>query len=83
MVYFTPRGESPTGCSFIRHHKVDLGVDLYRCVEAKYGRVEGDTAGVDYNEIRDLQKEIGARFVQVNLVRVDQILFWIFILAVL
>jgi dynactin complex subunit len=65
VVYFTPRGDSPTGCSFIRHNKVDAGVDVLRGVEAKYGRVEGETAGVDHEEIRDLQKEIGARFVQV------------------
>jgi len=65
-VYFTPRGESPTGCSFIRLNKVDLGVDLFTGVEEKYGRVEGNTAGVDHEEIRDLRKEIGARFVEVG-----------------
>ena len=65
VVYFSPRGDSPTGCSFIRHDKVELGVDLFAGVEAKYGRVEGETAGVDHTEIRNLQKEIGARFVQV------------------
>jgi hypothetical protein len=65
-VYFTPRGNSPTGCSFIRLNKVDLGVDLYTGVEDKYGRVEGLTAGVDHEEIRDLRKEIGARFVEVR-----------------
>jgi hypothetical protein len=66
VVYFTPRGNSPTGCSFIRMNKVDLGVDLYTGVEDKYGRVEGLTAGVDHEEIRDLRKEIGARFVEVR-----------------
>ncbi len=66
VVYFTPRGNSPTGCSFIRINKVDLGVDLYTGVEDKYGRVEGLTAGVDHEEIRDLRKEIGARFVEVR-----------------
>ncbi len=65
-MYFTPRGNSPTGCSFIRLNKVDLGVDLYTGVEDKYGRVEGLTAGVDHEEIRDLRKEIGARFVEVR-----------------
>ncbi len=47
-------------------NKVDLGVDLYTGVEDKYGRVEGLTAGVDHEEIRDLRKEIGARFVEVR-----------------
>ncbi len=45
---------------------MDLGVDLYTGVEDKYGRVEGLTAGVDHEEIRDLRKEIGARFVEVR-----------------
>ncbi len=41
-------------------------MDLYTGVEDKYGRVEGLTAGVDHEEIRDLRKEIGARFVEVR-----------------
>lgn len=67
VLYFTPRSQAATCCSFIRHNKVDLGVDLVTGVEAKYGRVEGETAGVDHEEIRDLQKEIGARFIQVKI----------------
>jgi hypothetical protein len=59
-------------------NKVDLGVDLYTGVEDKYGRVEGLTAGVDHEEIRDLRKEIGARFVEV---RALDLLFYLYLLV--
>jgi hypothetical protein len=34
-------------------------------VEERYGAVEGDTAGVEEGRMRELQHEIGARFVEV------------------
>ncbi len=53
-------------------------MDLYTGVEDKYGRVEGLTAGVDHEEIRDLRKEIGARFVEV---RALDLLFYLYLLV--
>ena len=64
--YFSPQSTSPTSCSFLRHNKVNFGVDLFKGVNLRYGKVEGETAGVGQDYIDDLQKEIGARFVQVT-----------------
>jgi Leucine-rich repeat (LRR) protein len=63
--YFQPRHTSPTSSSFLRINKVNLGVNLLEGVRMRYGKVEGETAGVGQEFIDDLQKEIGARFVQV------------------
>ena len=64
--YFTPRSSSPTSSSFLRLNKVNLGINLLEGVNLRYGKVEGETAGVGQEFIDDLQKEIGARFVQVR-----------------
>ena len=63
--YFTPSNPGPTSCSFVRHNKVCFGNDIVEGVKQRYGKVEGETAGVGQQTIDDLQKEIGARFVQV------------------
>ena len=41
------------------------GRGLLAAVEKRYGAVEGDTAGVEEGGMRELQHEIGARFVEV------------------
>ena len=64
--YFHPI-RSGSCCSFLRHNKVSFGIDVVEGVNLRYGRVEGDTAGVELNVMEDLQKEIGARFVQVKI----------------
>ena len=63
--YFTPTNPGPTCCSFLRRTKVSFGGDLVEGVKRRYGKVEGETAGVGQQNIDELQKEIGARFVQV------------------
>jgi len=53
-------------CSFLRRAKVEVwGRGLLAAVEERYGAVEGDTAGVEEGGMRELQHEIGARFVEV------------------
>ena len=53
-------------CSFLRRAKVEVwGRGLLAAVEERYGAVEGDTAGVEEGRMRELQHEIGARFVEV------------------
>ena len=65
--YFSPVAtEGSNNCSFLRPEKVDWGVGLMTAVEARYGAVEGDTAGVVAEDMDDLKKEIGARFFQVG-----------------
>ena len=64
--YFIPRNYSPTSSSFLRINKVNLGINLLEGVRLRYGKVEGETAGVGQECMDDLQKEIGARFVQVK-----------------
>jgi hypothetical protein len=53
-------------CSFVRRGKVTQpGIGLVEAVKDRYGVVEGKTAGVEEENILDLQAEIGARFVEV------------------
>ena len=53
-------------CSFLRRAKVEVwGRGLLAAVEERYGAVEGETAGVEEGGMRELQHEIGARFVEV------------------
>lgn len=64
--YFTPvQSDSPTSCSFLRTEKVDWGVTLMAAIIEKYGAVEGATAGVVAEDMKQLGKEMGARFFQV------------------
>ena len=63
--YFQPTSSAGTACSFLRHDRVDFGTDVLQGVKQRYGRIEGETAGVGQADIDELQKEIGARFVQV------------------
>jgi len=63
--YFQPV-RSGNFCSFLRRAKVEVwGRGLLAAVEERYGAVEGDTAGVEEGRMRELQHEIGARFVEV------------------
>ena len=65
MSYFKPV-RLGNNCSFVRKQKVtSWGIGLLQAVVSKYGVVEGVTAGVNEKDIKELQAEIGARFVEV------------------
>ena len=78
--YFIPRNYSPTSSSFLRINKVNLGINLLEGVRLRYGKVEGETAGVGQECMDDLQKEIGARFVQVKKITRIFIIFIFFVI---
>ncbi len=59
------RDNHPTPASFVRPAKVTRGVSIPEAVVGRYGAVEGDTAGVDEQELGRLCREIGAPFVTV------------------
>ena len=65
--YFKPTSSSPTSSSFIRLNKVTLGIDIVQGANERYGRVEGETAGVEQDTMINFKNDIGARFVQVFL----------------
>lgn len=56
---------TPTSGSFVRPHKVDRGQSIAQGIRLRYGEVEGDTAGVDKEELAELRKEMNAPFLEV------------------
>ena len=39
-------------------------MDLYECVNKRYGAVDGSNAGVDLNEVDNLKREMNAPFIE-------------------